>query len=237
MRVRLPIRRALFFVSAFIFSAAALLPLRLAIYWLALDDRALAAREALGSVWLGGLSEAQLGSVPLGDVQAQLRSLPLFVGEARVDLSGPDGEFEGAASVTRHGFGIEDARGRMDVAALFAPLPIGTLDLDDLTARFRQGQCVHADGKVSAAIRGEIAGIALANGFSGTARCDAGALLLPLASQSRTEMVNIRLFADGRYLAELAVRVSSPAMAERVAAVGFAPGAGNIYALRREGRF
>jgi general secretion pathway protein N len=77
MRVRLPLGRSLFFVCAFLFALIALFPLRLALDWLALDERGFAAREAKGSIWFGGLSEAQFGTVALGDLTAELRTLPL----------------------------------------------------------------------------------------------------------------------------------------------------------------
>jgi hypothetical protein len=48
MRIRLPLGRSLFFLCAFLFSLLALFPLRLALGWLALDDRGFAAREAEG---------------------------------------------------------------------------------------------------------------------------------------------------------------------------------------------
>lgn len=236
MRMRLPLGRTLFFLCAFLFALVALTPLRLAFDWLALESRGLAARDAQGSIWLGSLSEAQLGTVPLGDLQAQLRSLPLFVGRARVDLrrTGED-SFEGAATVTRNGFGLDDVKGRLHAAPLFAPLPIGRLALDNVSARFADGQCAHAEGKVTAAMPGELAGIALANGFSGSARCDGGALLLPLASRSATEMLNIRLFGDGRYQVELGVRPVNAATAQRLTAAGFAV-SGDMFVIRKAGK-
>ena len=62
----------------------ALLPLRLAIGWLGLDARGFAAREAIGSLWLGGVREAEFGPVPVGDVDARLATWPLLIGRARI---------------------------------------------------------------------------------------------------------------------------------------------------------
>ena len=44
MRIRLPLGRSLFFLCAFLFALVALLPLRLALDWLGLDDKGFAAR-------------------------------------------------------------------------------------------------------------------------------------------------------------------------------------------------
>src|SRR3546814_15218726 len=86
MRFRLPLGRRLFVLCAILFALVALFPLRLALDWLALDERGFAAREATGSLWLGALSEAQFGSVELGALQARLRPLPLLVRRAPPDL-------------------------------------------------------------------------------------------------------------------------------------------------------
>lgn len=238
MRFRLPLGRSLFFLCAFLFSLLALLPLRLALDWLALDQRGFAAREAKGSIWFGGLTEAQFGTVALGDLEARLQSLPLLIGRARVDLQRSDApdRWKAGATVTRHGFGIEDMTGNLDIGSAFAPLPIASLDAQDVTGRFADGQCVAAEGNVRAGIAADIAGISLPGGLSGNARCDEGALLLPLVSQTGMEALNIRLFEDGRYELELAVRPVDDATRDRLIASGFLL-TGNGYALRTSGRF
>ena len=239
MRLRLPLGRTLFFLCAFLFALVALLPLRLALDWLALDERGFAAREAKGSIWFGGLTEAQFGSVALGDLQAELRTLPLLIGRARVDLEreedGADG-FTGGLTVSRHGFGIEDMTGQLDIGSAFAPLPIASFDLSDVSARFVDGQCAAAEGGVKANVAGDVAGLALPGGLGGNARCDRGALLLPLVSQAGMEALNIRLFEDGRYEVELAVRPADDVMRDRLISAGFLL-TNSGYALRASGEF
>jgi general secretion pathway protein N len=238
MRVRLPLGRSLFFVCAFLFALIALFPLRLALDWLALDERGFAAREAKGSIWFGGLSEAQFGTVALGDLTAELRTLPLLIGRARVELRREEGpeRFQAGASVTRHGFGIEDMTGRLDIGSAFAPLPIASLDVTDVSARFVDGQCAAAEGNVRAGVAGEVAGFALPGGLSGNARCDEGALLLPLVSQTGMEALNLRLFESGRYEVELAVRPLDDTMRDRLIGAGFLLSS-NGYVLRSSGEF
>jgi general secretion pathway protein N len=238
MRVRLPLGRTLFFLCAFLFSLVALLPLRLALDWLTVDDRGFAAREARGSIWLGSLSEAQIGAVSLGDLTAQLRTLPLFIGRARVDLSRVDegNPLTGSATVSRYSFGIDDMTAKLELGSALAPLPIGSVDLSDVTAHFADGQCTSAEGLVRATLAGDVAGISLPGGLSGNARCDRGAMLLPLVSQSAMEALNLRLWNDGRYEVELAVRPVDDAMRDRLIGAGFALGATG-YALRASGTF
>ena len=238
MRIRLPLGRTVFFVCAFLFALVALLPLRLALDWLGLDERGLAAREAQGSIWFGAVSEAQLGAVALGDLTAGLRTLPLFIGRARVDLERVDeaDRLEGSATVSRHSFGIDDMTANLDIGTAFAPLPIASLDLGDVTARFANGACTAAEGVVKATIAGEVAGIALPGGLSGNARCDDGALLLPLVSQSGMEALNVRIRDNGSYQVELAVRPVDDAMRDRLIASGFML-TNNGYALTVSGEF
>lgn len=239
MRIRLPLGRTLLFICVFLFSLVGLFPLRVAIDWLALDERGLAAREANGSVWLGGLSEAQFGSIALGDLQASLRTFPLVLGRARVDLARDDeaNRFRGAASVSRHSFGIDDMTARLDIGSALAPLPIASLDLSDVSARFANGLCVSAEGMVKATMATEVAGIALPGGFSGNARCQETALLLPLVSQAGTEAVTLKLFGNGRYEVDLLVRPLDDATRDRLLASGFSLAANGGYVLRTRGEF
>jgi general secretion pathway protein N len=205
MRLRLRWWREIFFLCALLFSLVALLPLRFALGWLGYADKGLAAREAAGSVWLGALTEARFGTVALGDVATRLRFLPLLIGRARLDLKQADDGLSAGITVSRHGFGIDDATGRIDSAGL-AGLPPPTLDLSDLSVRFADGLCVHAEGLVKAGFAGDLGGVALPPGFSGEAHCDGAALLLPLVSQSGGERLDVRLFADGRYRIDAALR-------------------------------
>jgi general secretion pathway protein N len=223
MRIRLPLGRSLFLLSAFLFAIVALLPLRLALDWLALDERGFAAREAKGSIWLGALSEAQFGSLALGDLRASLRTLPLFVGRARVDLVRDDDTepFRASVTLSRNRFAIDDMTGPLAIGSALAPLPIGKLAFEDVSAHFTDGLCSSADGRVKAEVVGEAGGLPLPSVLSGNARCDQGALLLPLASQSGMESLNLRLFDDGRYEVALAIRPVDDGMRDRLLAAGF----------------
>ena len=218
MKLRLRWWRELFFLGALLFALVALLPLRFALDWLGFADKGLTAGQADGSVWAGALSSARFGTVPLGDVGTRLRLLPLLAGRARLDLEEADG-LKAGVTVSRHGVGIDDASGTIEVPGL-AGLPPATLDLADVSVRFGDGHCASADGLVKARMAGELGGVALTGGYSGQARCEGPALLLPLASQSGTDRFNVRLFADGRYRVDANLR----------------PG-GLPYSQRFEGRF
>lgn len=234
MRFRLPLNRTVFFLAAFAFSMVALIPLRLAAGWV---GGGLAAREASGSIWLGVLKEAQFGPVPLGDLDARLNVLPLLLGRARLSLSRDEahgGRFEGAVTVSRHSFALEDLTGQLRTGALLAHVPVAAFDLDDVSAHFANHLCESAEGRVRVALAGEIGGVALPGGLAGDVRCAEGALLLPLASPAG--QLNLSVRADGRYRIDLVVRPTDPALAPRLAAAGFQATAEG-YSRRIEGSF
>ena len=239
MRIRLPLRRTVFFLAALAVALLVLLPLRMAASWFDMGGRGLSAREAEGSLWFGRLREARFGPVLLGDVDARLNVLPLFLGRARLSLhrdAEAGGAFDGAITVTRYSFGLEDLTGQLQARGLFGPLPVATLDLTDVSVHFEGEQCESAEGQVRAGLSGEATGLGLPTGLSGTLRCQAGALLLPLAGQSGQEQVNLSVQANGRWRAEVIVRPTDPATIQRLTASGFAPGAGG-YVRRIDGSF
>jgi general secretion pathway protein N len=239
MRFRLPLKRIVFFLAALAVALLALLPLRLAAGWFEMGGKGLAAREAEGSLWFGRLREARFGPVLLGDVDARLNVLPLFLGRARLSLHRDEaagGLFDGAVLVTRHSFGLEDLTGQLRTGNLFGPLPIATLDLDDVSVHFEGDQCESAEGQVRAGLSGEVAALGLPSGLSGAVRCQNGAALLPLAGQSGMEQVNLSVEASGRWRAEIVLRATDPAMIQRLTTAGFTPGAGG-YVRRIDGSF
>ncbi|HEX8641731.1 MAG TPA: type II secretion system protein N [Allosphingosinicella sp.] len=223
MRIRIPLRRSLLVLAFFLFALIALLPMRLALGGLGFDRSGLTARAATGSIWLGALQEAQIGPLALGDVKARLNLLPLLLGRARLSIASADEDapLEGAAVLTRHSLTFEDVTGRFRLNGLASPVALSALDLDDVSAGFSGGRCTQAEGRVRAAVRGELGGVALAAALSGNARCANDALLIPLASQSGMEQLNIRLFPNGRYRLDLLVRPSDPAVAARLSGAGF----------------
>jgi general secretion pathway protein N len=222
MRLRLRWWRELFFLGAFLFSLAALLPLRFAIDSLGYADKGLTARGAAGSLWLGALDDARLGPVPLGTVATRLRVLPLLAGRARLDVAQDGDGFRAGLTASRHGFGIDDASGTIEVAG-FGAMPSSTLDLADVSVRFGDGLCAAAEGMVKARLSGPLGDAPLVPGFSGEARCDGPAVLLPLRSQSGADRLDVRLFADGHYQVDAALRTGGTAYSQRFEGVFQAP--------------
>ncbi len=209
-------------------------PLRLAFTMLDLDERGIAARSVQGPVWWGGIEELEVAGLRLGTVDAWLSPWPLLTGRARVDIRrvrGLTDDLRGAVSLAPGSRGLDDVTGTVPLAGRLAPLPVTALDFTDFSVRFTGGVCASAQGRVRARLPALAALVGLANGLSGAARCEGQALLLPLASQSGQERLELRVTGDGRYSATMRVTPNDPTVAAALRAYGFA-GPGGALSLR-----
>lgn len=240
IRIRLATGRRTLFLAMFAAAMLAFLPLRLALGWAGIDEQGFTAREVRGTLWSGRLGEARFGELALGDLDAGVSPLRLLIGRARVWMRGdapdPAARLTGAVEVSRGTASVLDASGPMVPGNAFAPLPVTALNLDEVSVRFVDGVCESAEGRVRADLGGTFLGATLPGSVSGTARCDAGALLLPLTSAAGGEGANLKLWADGRYRAELTLVPGDPLVAARLDGAGFvANGAARMLGV--EGRF
>src|SRR3546814_13253956 len=117
--------------------------------------------------------------------------------------------------------GIDDVTGSLPLGRAFAPLPIGSLDMEDVSIRFSGDHCGHAAGRVRAHVAGQVAGLNLSPGMSGFATCDGETVLLPLVSQSGMEKMTVRLWLTGRYTAEVRVEMADPGLEQELDVMGF----------------
>src|SRR3546814_2044375 len=118
----------------------------------------------------------------------------------------------GAMTVGVGRIGIDDVTGSLPLGRAFAPLPIGSLDMEDVSIRFSGDHCGHAEGRVRAHVAGQVAGLNLLQGLRGFATCDGVTVLLPLVSQSGMGQMTVRLWLSGRYTAEMRVEMADPAL-------------------------
>jgi general secretion pathway protein N len=200
MRLRLPIRRAVLFGLMLVVALLLTLPLRIV---LGAADPGVTAREVSGSLWAGRLAEARAGPALLGDLDARVAPLPLLAARARIAVaragSGPP--LTGALSL---GGATRKLDGLTGSVPLSGPVPLGAVTFVDLDVTFRDGRCQSASGQVRADVApGAGGGAPLAQGLAGSPRCDRGALLVPLASASGAQGLDLRLAADGSWQADL----------------------------------
>jgi general secretion pathway protein N len=235
-RIRLRTGPAALFGALMLVALIVFLPMRLVLGWAGLGDQGFSARTVSGSIWAGRLNEARFGDLALGSLDASVSPFALLIGRARIGLDGDPGLLHGAITLSRHGQGVDDLTATLPTGRAFAPLPVTQLALENVTVHFADDTCEKAEGRVRARLVGEAAGVALPAELSGVARCDGGALLLPLASQAGTESIELRITGAGRYTAALRIAPSDPTAAQRLAAAGFVAGQGG-YRLSIEGRF
>lgn len=200
----------------------------------------MSARKIEGIVWDGSIRDLRIGRLLVGDVNARLHFLPLFLLRAKISLSRGDAPFTPgiSGSVTRSlgGVSIDNMKATLPVASLFAPLPAENMELQDFSVRFVAGRCAEASGTVRLTLANNVAGLDLSNGLLAKPRCDNGQLLIPLISQSAMEHVDVRLPGDGTFTATIFVEGDRNEQAGPLGLAGFRPVAGG-YRMVRKGRF
>lgn len=224
-------------IGIFIIGLMLFFPLRIALGLVGFERIGVTAQDVRGTIWSGRMDHLMLGKVPMGSVRVALSPIQLLVGRARFDMARRAGLADDVSGAMTFGFGrsgIDDVTAMVPLGRTLAPLPIGSVMMDDVSVRFSGGRCGHAEGRVRAYVAGTFAGLNLAQGLSGTAACDGESVLLPLISQSGMEKINLRLWASGRYTADMRVETADVTLAQSLGAAGFAS-IGNARVLRVEG--
>ncbi|MBO9670300.1 MAG: type II secretion system protein N [Sphingobium sp.] len=209
---------------AIIVALVATFPLSLAFSLLGLKDMGVTARSLRGPVWWGGAEELSIAGVRLGTVNVFLDPFHLLIGQAQVELirvNGRPDDLLGAVVVGPGVRGVERVTGSVPLGNTFAALSVGRATFDKFSVRFGSGRCVEAEGRVRASVMATFTGLDLANGLSGEARCDGETLLLPLASQSGQERIDLRVRGNGAYEASMRIRTNDPVLAGALAGSGF----------------
>ena len=217
---------------------AALFPLRLALGIADFERISLSARQVGGTIWSGRIGDLQLGRQPLGTFDVRLDPLVLLLGKAsmRFDrIEDAEGPLFGSLHAGGSRRGVRGTTGRIAASALFAPLPVQAVELNDATILFRGGRCAEASGEVRAIIGMQVAGIDLGRGLTGKLACDGERVRLDMVSPSGGERIDFYVSADGRYRAWMQVTASNPAVALGIGLLGFRPAPGG-YGLSVEGR-
>lgn len=237
MGLHLSRRARLTLILLFALGFILFMPMRIALGLAGVERVGVAARNVTGTIWSGRVDQLMLGTMPLGSVRAALSPVSLLMARARFDIrrrSGAADDLSGALTVGFGRAGVDDVTGAVPLGRTFAPLPIGSLVMEDVSAYFSGEQCGHAEGRVRAQMAGQFPGLNLSQGLSGTASCDGDALLLPLASQSGMEKLTLRIWRSGRYVAEMRVETADAMLADALAKSGFA-GVGGARVLKVEG--
>ena len=213
-------------------SAIIFMPLRTIV-----GGNGLSARSVDGIIWDGSIRDLRLGKLPIGDVNARLHFLPLFLGRGEISFSRGEAPFapgiSGSISKGLGGVEISNLKATFSVNSIFAPLPAETMEFQDFSARYVAGRCAEASGSVRLNLGNALPGLDLSNGLLGKPRCDKGQLILPFLSQSAMERVDIRLSNNGDYTAMIHLEGDRSEMSASLGMAGFRPVAGGYRMVRR----
>ena len=209
-------------------------PMRAALGAAGVERLGLSARDVEGTLWAGRLSEARLGELPLGDLDARLAFWPMLAGETRLSLDAEDGPFQAVLIRARDQAGV---RG-LDLQAPLSALGLGgqasgAATLIQADVLFVENQCAEASGRV------RIDGLAgpgwTAPPLEGTLACDDGQLLARMnGADAQVElMADMRVRPSGAWTLTLLAQPRDPLLAPLMEAQGFIAGPeGLLYEAR-----
>lgn len=229
-------------------------PMRLALDMGDAAEAGLSARAVSGNIWSGQLVDAKWGRIALGNVQLGLAPIALLRGEAALHFQQMD-SYAAAASPAVAGagaagaailsgtlyagsmLGVSGVNGRVDMGMALGALRVDQLMMQGVTMRFdRTGQCAAAEGQVQAALSSPVAGLAMAQGLSGTLRCVKDKAQMQLTSQSGMEVLEADISGQGIWDARFVVKqASDPALVHGLTSMGFRS-VGDAYVLAASGK-
>lgn len=198
----------------------------------------LTARETQGTILSGALRDVEAGGLRIGDVNARLRLLPLFLGRFAFAVHrGDAAHAPGVSGTIGSGLGgsfAQDMTATLAGDGVIKGLEGSEIRLESLSFTFSGKRCTSASGVVRLSLDDTALGSVIRGGLMGNARCSNGDLLLPLMSASAMEKATIRVKGDGSYRASLIVTEPAPEIAVALGLAGFTPVAGG-FRLERAG--
>ena len=202
-----------------------LIPLRQAFAWSDLGQIGFSARQVGGTIWYGRIGDLHLRSQPVGTVEVTVDPLALLFGTINMEfnrLDSPEGPLTGnlVAGLSR---GIRSTSGRIAVGEMFAPVPVGALELSDVTVLFRNGECAEASGRITPIIAVPLPGVRLDSGLSGAIECDGERAHVDMTSESGAERIDFYVQQSGDYRATMTIRTPDPTVRSALAMFGFRP--------------
>ena len=213
----------------FVLALVSLFPLRLA-----LEGRGLSARSVSGSVWSGRIEDLRVGPLPIGDVRAGLRPLSLHTGEP--ELAASREGFAARLSGSRGTIGVKRAQGSIVLREGLGGFPVSAIGFSDFRYALRGGKCAEAAGSLSVTLPPVSPLMPQDFVLEGKARCDRGALYVPMTGPSGAEHLFLRIGGDGRWRADLTLTGLPPEVSAPLLEQGWSGRPGGI-GLSAAGRF
>lgn len=232
---RLSGRTKVLLAALFVVALIALTPLRLVVA----NVPGLTARSVDGPAWSGTIRDLRAGPLPLGDVDAGLLPLPLLIGRPEVWITRHGTAATPFAARAAGGAGwlrLSRVNGMVPLADGMGGLPVASAGFTDFALRMEGGKCVEAHGTASLTLAPLSILLPDPIAVSGQARCEGGALVVPMQSAGGMEHLTLRVQGSGAWTADLAlsglpVEVSGPLID-----MGFSARPGGI-GFRASGQF
>ncbi|MGV3513241.1 MAG: type II secretion system protein N [Novosphingobium sp.] len=206
--------------ALFIVALIVLMPLRM-ILGLTMPET-ITARSVEGSVWGGRIGDLNAGPLPLGTVDAGLEPLPLLIGRPQFAIA-RDG-FSATIAPSR----IIHANGSVQIPDGLGGLPVTSVGLGDFSAAMADGQCTEAQGTLSLTLAALGPLLPDAITVSGQARCEKGALVVPMRGPQGMERLTLKIGGDGRWQADLTLAGLPQETVEALKSSGFDTRPGGI---------
>jgi general secretion pathway protein N len=171
-----------------------------------------------GSIWKGRIRGARYQGIAIGDVDAGLAFRPLLKGEAQIDFQRLGERLDGRVTLSRGTGRVSDLSGTLTVRTPAVPIVLGLDDVSVITDL--AGRCRSVSGTVTASI-GPLPVLGELPPLVGQPRCAGEAFLVPMALPEGGAGLDVRLWATGRWQADLAVTNTHPLVAGLLETAGF----------------
>lgn len=235
---RLPRRTLLAILALFLAALVVFLPLQLVLGMAGGDER-MTARGVYGTAWSGTIADLRVGALPLGTLDAGVRPLPLLVGRTTLDLSrtAPAANpFRATVAGGSDWAELSGVDGTVPLPEGLGPLPATQLGFAGFSYAMSGGRCESAEGTVSLTLSPPSALMAGDLVLGGKARCDNGALVIPMAGPTGMERLDLRIAPGGKWTADLVLKGLPVEAAAPLLQQGFAARDGGV-AFRAAGSF
>lgn len=203
----------------------AMLPLRLVLGWADPSGDTLRAQAVEGPAWDGLVGEMQIGQLPLGLMEVDLMPLPLLIGRAQFAMERPDitgaRPFSARVRGSGDGFSVTHATGELPLGGMMAPLPVRALTMKDFSAELSGGSCLSASGTLGLVVPAIGGVLDSETVMAGDARCEDGALLVPMTGPGGAERIDFRMEPDGQWTATMSLVGLPPEMSGPLLDIGF----------------
>lgn len=236
---RLSTRTKLLLAGLFLLALLVLLPLRIALDLAGPGENGFTAKAVEGPVWSGRIGELQAGPLPLGTVNAGVRPLPLLIGRGELwlerDTATGSTPFSANVAGGEGWVRLSGVNGQVPLGDGLGALPVASAGFSDFSYSASGGKCEQASGTVSLTLTSLSLLMPADVVLGGKARCDKGALYVPMSGPTGMEKLLLRLEGNGEWTADLILtglptEVSTPLLEQ-----GFTGRAGGI-GLRATGK-